>query len=163
MANHELPVGGFDGRTDFIAHLRTAFAAAVRQGWQEIVLSDPDFTDWPLGEQAVVDALQAWSASGRSLRLLAGRFDVFERHHARFVHWRRMWDHIVQARAVQGAHAAEVPSAVWTPSWCLHRIDPERSRGVCSAEAQPRVALRHLIDEVFQQGRPAFAASVLGL
>ena len=123
----------------------------------------PDFADWPLGERAVADALQAWSTGGRSLKMLAHRFDVFERHHARFVHWRRLWDHIVQCRALPQLNAGDVPSAIWTPSWSLLRIDPERSRGVCGASAADRVALRHRIDEGFQLGRPAFAASVLGL
>lgn len=159
----ELPEGAFDGRHDFAAHLRTAFAAAAQQGWKELVLSDADFMDWPLGEREVVDALQAWAASGRSLRLMARRFDVIERQHARFVQWRRMWDHIVQARAVQGEGAVDVPSAFWAPGWFLHRIDAERCRGVCGAQAESRVALRQALDERFQQGRPAFAASVLGL
>ena len=81
------------------------------QNWREIVLSDPDFDDWPLGERAVVDALQAWSAAGRSFVLLAQRFDVFERGHARFVHWRRMWSHIVECRACDGPGLPQVPSA----------------------------------------------------
>ena len=159
----ELPEGAFDGRQAFVAHLRTAFAAAAQQGWKEMVLSDADFLDWPLGEREVVDALQAWAASGRSLRLLARRFDGVERQHARFVQWRRLWDHIVQARAVPGEGSSEVPSAFWTPGWFLHRIDPERCRGVCGPEAEARVGLRQALDERFQQGRPAFAASVLGL
>lgn len=165
MANDAaaLPEGAFDGPVEFARHVRAALAAAAAQGWSEIVLSDPDFADWPLGERAVADALQAWSTGGRSLKMLAHRFDVFERHHARFVHWRRLWDHIVQCRALPQLNAGDVPSAIWTPSWSLLRIDPERSRGVCGASAADRVALRHRIDEGFQLGRPAFAASVLGL
>ena len=89
--------------------------------------------------------------------------DGVERQHARFVQWRRMWDHIVQARAVPGEGSSEVPSAFWTPGWSLHRIDPERCRGVCGLEAEARVGLRQALDERFQQGRPAFPASVLGL
>jgi hypothetical protein len=158
-----LPEGAFDGPAEFGAHVRTALAAAAGQGWTEIVLSDPDFADWPLGERAVVDALQAWAASGRSLKMLAHRFDVFERHHARFVHWRRMWDHIVQCCALPQWSAGDVPSAIWTPSWSLRRIDSERSRGVCGASAADRVALRQRLDEGFQAGRPGFPASVLGL
>ena len=65
----ELPEGAFDGRQAFISHLRTAFAAAAEQGWKDIVLSDADFLDWPLGEREVIDALQAWAASGRIPRM----------------------------------------------------------------------------------------------
>ncbi len=156
--------GRFDGREAFADLVRNAFSAAAREGWNEIVFSDPDFADWPLGERASIEALQAWSASGRRLLLLAQRFDRVESGHARFVTWRRTWDHIVECRAAGRTGAAEeVPSALWTPTWCLHRIDPERSRGVCSSEARARRDLRESFDECWRQGRPSFPASTLGL
>jgi hypothetical protein len=158
-----LPEGPFDGRHAFHAHLHAALAAAARQNWREIVLSDPGFGDWPLGERAIVDALQAWSAGGRSFVLLAQRFDVFEREHARFVQWRRMWSHIVDCRACDGPGLAQVPSAVWTPSWFLKRIDIERGRGVCGHEPEGWRALRERLDECLCHARPAFPASTLGL
>jgi len=89
-AGIDLPEGAFDGRRAFHDHLQAALGAAARLNWREIVLSDADFVDWPLGERATVEALQAWSAAGRSMVLLAQRFDVFAREHARFVHWRRL-------------------------------------------------------------------------
>ena len=160
---HSLADGRFDGREAFDAILRGALSCAAQQGWKEIVFSDPDFSDWPLGERASIEALQAWSASGRRFVLLAQRFDVLERMHARFVPWRRMWDHIVECRATGKAAGVEVPSAIWTPSWFVHRIDPERSRGVSGTDAQSRRALREAIDECWRLGRPAFSASTLGL
>ena len=166
MPNDEiqpLAEGRFDGREAFAALLRTALSAAAQQGWQEIVLSDPDFADWPLGERVSIQALQAWSASGRRFALLAQRFDVIERTHARFVPWRRMWDHIIECRAGGKGAGMEVPSAIWTPAWFVHRIDPERSRGVCSTDPRARRALREAIDECWHLGRPAFPASTLGL
>ncbi|MGJ7530972.1 hypothetical protein [Variovorax sp. GB1P17] len=155
--------GRFDGREAFDAILRRALSAAAQQGWKEIVFSDPDFADWPLGERASIEALQAWSASGRRFMLLAQRFDILERGHARFVPWRRMWDHIIECRATGKAAGAEVPSAIWTPSWFVHRIDPERSRGVSGSDPAARRALREAIDECWRRGRPAFPASTLGL
>ena len=158
-----LPEGPFDGPRAFHACLHAALAAAAQQNWREIVICDPGFADWPLGERAVADALQAWSASGRSLVLLAQRFDVFEREHARFVHWRRMWSHIVDCRACEGSGLPQVPSGIWTPSWFLNRIDVERSRGVCGGEPAGRRSLRERIDECLRHARPAFPASTLGL
>ena len=98
-----LPDGAFDGRLAFQDHLRGAMAEAASQNWREIVFSDPDFADWPLGERASIEALQAWAASGRSLVMLARHFKVFERDHARFVRWRQTWSHIIDARACEGA------------------------------------------------------------
>lgn len=159
----ELPEGPFDGRLAFQAHLHTALAAAARQNWRELVLCDPDFLDWPLGERANVEALQAWAAAGRGFIMLAQRFDVFAREHARFVHWRRMWGHIIDCRACHGPGLPEVPSAIWTPSWSLHRIDVVHGRGVCGRAPEGRRALRERIDECLRHARPAFAASTLGL
>lgn len=155
-----LTEGRFDGREAFGAIVRNALSAAAQQGWQEIVFSDPDFADWPLGERASIDALQAWAASGRRLLLLAQRFDLIERGHARFVPWRRLWDHLIECRATGNA---AVPSAIWTPSWFAHRIDPEHSQGVCSTDPRARRELRETIDEGWRRGRPAFPASTLGL
>lgn len=158
-----LPEGRFDGREAFDGIVRAALSAAGRQGWRELVLSDPDFADWPLGERASIEALQAWSATGRRFILLAQRFDVIERIHARFVPWRRMWDHIVECRAVRPEAGNAVPSAIWTPEWFAYRTDPERSRGVCGFEPRARRELRETIDESWRAGRPAFPASALGL
>ncbi|AMM23296.1 hypothetical protein [Variovorax sp. PAMC 28711] len=158
-----LPDGAFDGPKAFDTNLRIALAAAAHHNWREIVLSDPAFTDWPLGERATLEALQAWSRSGRSFILLAQRFDVFERGHARFVQWRQTWSHIVECRVCNAAGAPPVPSAIWTPSWFMHRVDPERGRGVCGRDPERRAALRERIDECIRQGRPGFPASTLGL
>jgi hypothetical protein len=158
-----LPEGAFDGRHAFLANVQATFAAAASQGWREIVLCDPDFSDWPLGERTIVDALQAWSASGRGFMMLAQRFDVFEREHARFVHWRRMWSHIIDCRACHGPGLPQVPSGIWTPSWFMNRIDVERGRGVCGRSPEGRRALRERIDECVRHSRPAFPATTLGL
>ena len=159
----DLPEGAFDGRQAFHDRLQAALGAAARQNWREIVLADPDFIDWPLGERATVEALQAWSAAGRNIVLLAQHFDVFSREHARFVHWRRMWSHIVDARACRGPGLPPVPSAIWTTGWFLHRIDLEHGRGTCGRAPEGRRALRERIDECLRHARPAFPASTLGL
>ena len=162
-AGSGLPEGSFEGREAFLGHLNTALADAARQNWREIVFCDPDFDDWPLGERAIVDALQAWSAAGRSFVLLAQRFDVFERGHARFVQWRRMWSHIIECRACDGPGLPQVPSGIWTPSWFLMRIDVAHDRGVCGGAPADRRRLREKIDECLRHARPACPASTLGL
>jgi hypothetical protein len=148
----------------FADRIRAALDAAAREGWREWTWSDPDFADWPLGERASIQALQAWSATGRRFVLLAQRFDVIERAHTRLVPWRRMWDHIIECRAVRLAPGnPAVPSAIWTPEWFAHRADPVRSRGVCGFDPRARRELRETIDESWRAGRPAFPASTLGL
>lgn len=66
-----LPLGRFAGREEFQNLVRSALDCAAREGWPELILSDADFWDWPLGEGAVIEALNAWVRQGRRLTLLA--------------------------------------------------------------------------------------------
>lgn len=162
-APHGLPDGRFQGREEFRQLVRDALAAAAREGWRELILSDASFEDWPLGERAVVDALQAWSETGRHMVLLARRYDTVQRAHARFVQWRTRWSHIVEARACPSADPLDLPSAIWTPQWVLERREPERSIGYCGSEPERRVALRESLQEWLQKSTPSFPATTLGL
>ena len=158
-----LPSGRFEGRVAFQQLVRDALACAAREGWREIILSDASFADWPLGERAVVESLQAWSKTGRQVTLLAKRYDEVVRRHARFVSWRSTWSHIVEARGCATADPLELPSAIWSPGWVMHRLDPERCNGYSGYEPERRLALRESLNEWLGKSSPAFAATTLGL
>lgn len=158
-----LPSGRFEGRETFRQLVRDALACAAREGWREIVLSDATFEDWPLGERAVTESLQAWAKSGRTLVLLARKYDAVVRQHARFVRWRVQWAHIVSASACASADPLDLPSALWSPGWTLERRELEHSIGWCGSEPERRVAVRELLDAWLQKSTPAFPASTLGL
>ncbi|HWI81936.1 hypothetical protein [Ramlibacter sp.] len=162
-ASAPLPAGRFEGRAAFEQLVRDALATAAREGWREIVLSDPDFGDWPLGERAVAETLQAWSASGRRCTLLARRFDEVARRHARFVTWRITWSHIIEARACRAADPAELPSAIWSPGWVLQRIDLERCIGYAGSEPERRLMLHEALQGWLRRSSPSFPANTLGL
>jgi hypothetical protein len=158
-----LPLGRFQGRQWFADAVCQGLQAAASQGWSPLVLADGDFADWPLGERRVIEVLQAWAGQGRRLRLLARDFRPLREQQPRFVQWRVQWSHVIEAQAWPAAGEGEIPSAFWTPAWCVERVDPMRS--VCVADGtQPRLAmLRERIDAAWQRGRPGFPASVLGL
>ena len=158
-----LPSGAFSGRIVFQQLVRDALACAAREGWREIILSDPDFGDWPLGERAVAESLQAWSASGRRCTLIARRYDEVVRRHARFVIWRGTWSHIVEARACPSADPLELPSAIWSPGWVLHRLDTERCNGFTGTQPERRLMLGETLQGWLQKSTPSFPASTLGL
>ncbi|NMM82183.1 hypothetical protein B2J86_14815 [Acidovorax sp. SRB_14] len=159
-----LPQGRFSGRTQFQQRVRDAFATAAREGWREITISDANFHDWPLGERAVADALQAWSRTGRRFNVLARSYDEVVRRHARFVSWRRTWDHIVTCRACAAADPLDIPSAIWSPGWTLQRWDPERCTGISGSEPERRVLLGEaLCGWLRNKSAPGFPASTLGL
>jgi hypothetical protein len=155
--------GAFDGRNAFQQLVRDALAAAAREGWREIVLCDASFDDWPLGERAVVESLNAWSKTGRSCKLLAKRYEGFAQRLPRFVAWRGQWSHIIDARAVPSADALDFPSLIYTPTWVMHRIDPVRSKGIASHDAQRRVAMHEELDAWWHKSSAALPATTLGL
>lgn len=155
--------GRFTGRSEFGQQVRDALARAAQEGWREMVLSDASFEDWPLGERSVVESLQAWASAGRHCTLLARRYDDLARSQPRFVGWRRTWSHIVEARGCASADPLDLPSAIWSPHWVLHRIDPLRSVGIAGTDARSRVMLRETLDQWLQKSAPAFPAMTLGL
>jgi hypothetical protein len=162
-AARALPTGRFAGRKAFQQLVRDALACAAREGWREIILSDPDFEDWPLAERAVAESLEAWSATGRQCTLLARRYDEVVRRHARFVTWRKTWSHIIEARACASADPLELPSAIWSPGWVLHRLDPEGCSGISGSEPERRLLLRDSLQEWLKKSSVSFPATTLGL
>ena len=158
-----MPEGRFTGRTDFTDMIRQAFVVAAQQGWREIIVCDPNFEDWPLGERAVAQALNDWSKTGRTFTMLAGNYDEVLRRHARFVTWRRTWAHIVECRAIPSAPAGDMPSALLGPGWVFERLDLQRCTGMAGSEPARRVALRERIRERLLKSSPAFPATTLGL
>lgn len=158
-----LPEGRIVGRRAFVDLVRQAIAAAASEGWVKMVWCDPDFADWPLGERSVIEAMQAWSASGRSLHLLAQDFSVLQQHHPRFVQWRVMWSHLVEARATGRGTGGELPSALWTPQWTMERLDLKHNVVVATFDPARRVALGERLDAGWHKASPSFPASTLGL
>ena len=158
-----LPQGRLQGRSVFQQALRDALLQAAREGWNEIIVCDANFADWPLGERAVAEALQAWSRGGRRFVMLAMSYEGIPRWHARFVKWRQTWSHIIDCRVCRSSDALAFPSVFWSPAWVMQRIDVEQDVLLCDHEAARRVALRQLLDECRRDSASGFPSSVLGL
>ncbi len=159
----ELPQGRFSGRLEFEQLIRLGFTKAAEQGWREIILCDGTFEDWPLGERAVAQSLQDWSASGRKLTILAKNYSAVVRKHARFVTWRQTWSHVVYCRSNAAVSSDDMPSALWSPGWVFQRVNLVHCTGFSGSEPGRRVALRERLDACLRQSSPAFAATTLGL
>lgn len=158
-----LPAGRFSGPVEFAAIIRQSFAVAAAEGWREIILSDATFADWPLGERAVAQSLNDWAHSGRKLIMLAANYDEVIRRHARFATWRRTWAHIVDCRRNAALSHSDFPSALWSPSWVLERLDLAHCAGFCGAEPSRRVVLKEKIDECLRRSSAGFPATTLGI
>lgn len=161
--DQELVAGRFAGPSEFAQHIRDILAQAAQRQWSEMVWADVDFRDWPLCERQVVDALQAWAHRGRTLRLLARRFDAFAQSHPRFVVWRCQWDHIIECRVCAPVAGLDLPSVLWTPDHAVLRLDTERSIGWVGGERQRLIQIRAELDECARHSSPGFAATTLGL
>lgn len=156
--------GRFEGPAAFADLVRQAITEAAHAGWRELILSDATFTDWPLGERAVIDALNAWARTGRKFTMLAKTYDDVVRRHPRFVAWRTTWSHLVECRASPRADVLELPSMLLGHGWLLHRLNPVRSSGVAGSEADRMVAAHEALREwLDRKSSPAFTASTLGL
>ncbi len=158
-----LPMGRFSGPTEFADLIRRAFEVAANDGWREIILSDRNFEDWPLGERAVSQSLHDWSRAGRKLTMLAKNYDEVIRRHARFVTWRRTWAHIIDCRSNTSMLADDFPSALWSPAWGCQRLDLDRCTGISGTEPARRVLLRERLDECLRRSSAAFPATTLGI
>lgn len=158
-----LPEGRLQGRLLFADLVRQALATAAVEGWPRLVLCDPDFSDWPLGEQAVVTSLQAWARRGRLLQVLGRDFGPLRLQHTRFVQWRVTWAHLLEVRACRSAAAEAFPSAIWSPCWTLERIDASHGVMVASFDARRQVALAERLDHWWQKGCASLPPSTLGL
>ena len=91
-------------------------------------------------------ALQDWARGGRRFTMLACSYDDVIRH-ARFVRWRGTWDHIITCRRSPAADPLDLPSALWSPQWVLHRLDPEAAlRGGNRQRADRRVLLHRTLN-----------------
>ena len=153
-----------DSRSAFHAAIHEALGAAAATNAREIVMCDPDFADWPLGERACVERFQSWAMSHRRLTLLARTFDELPRRHARWLAWRTQWSHVVSCRQADPEDAAAVPSLIVVDGVMTVRLaHPQHHRGVVSRERSDWLQSLELIDAVLQRSSEALPPTLLGL
>lgn len=154
------------GPEEFAAAWVQFLDAAPAQWW----MCAERFDDWPFEHAAVSQALLAWSRrhTQGEARLFARDFGAVERSGARFMEWRRLFAHQVQARRwPQRLPDAEgLPRGLWQPRAALQ----------LSAAARPGLLQARVVNEVrtiavaleelgdaWGQGHAALPAHTLGL
>ena len=155
--------GRFSGQEAFEGLVRHAFERAAADGWPEIILSDPSFEGWPMGETSTIRALQAWAKPRRRLVLLAGRFDLLIRLQPRFVAWRKTWSHLVDGRVCPPSALAGLPSVIWSQHWFLSRTDAQAGVGQYGADRVRLQALHEALQSKLKVSIAGFAPTTLGL
>lgn len=156
--------GRFDGGPAFQAALRAELQAALARGANALWLVDADFTDWPLDDVALVDALTAWARGrGRQLRLLARDFDELPRRKPRFTQWRRVFAHVVEARVAASVDRSEFPTLLLLDGGGLLAGPAPARRGHPLRDEQERRTWREVADAISQRSEAGFPAHPLGL
>lgn len=150
-------------RKEYVEALRATLLQALQSGTQEIVCSDLDFADWPLGEPAVLEALTLWAKPHRRLVLLAQDYEPLQRSLPRFVRWRVTWDHLVQAWTPTELAPGDHPTLLLAGDGLVELLDRPHWRGRVSHEPSDLLRARDSLDVILQRSTPAFAASILGL
>jgi len=163
-----MEAGSFSGRPACVAALREAVLAATAQGCREMFWVDASFVEWPLSDAEVLAALTAWARPPHRLHLLALDFEALRLRHPRFVRWRGMYGHCVQARAVDPELASsftsgDVAAALLAPPLSLRLFDALSGRGVLSFEPMEALRTRERFDALAQRSCESFAATTLGL
>lgn len=162
--DHPEQIAAIGSRNDFHAAVRAALSRAADAGSAEIVLIDPTFADWPLGERAVVESLARWVGSQRRLTLLAFTFDELARRQLRFVEWRRQWSHVVHCRHDGELEAGQIPALLVVPDLVSVRlVDRVRYRGTASSRPLDLTQARETADALLQRSVEAFPVTPLGL
>lgn len=153
-----------DGRKDFEAAVRASIAEAADAGWRELIMCDPDFAHWPLGERAVIESLTQWIGGNRRLTLIALHYDEVARRHSRWVRWRNQWAHVVSCRAATEIVADDVPVLLLVPGALTLQLDDSlRYLGRVSRDPAAAVLARERIDVILQRSVEALPVTTLGL
>lgn len=155
----------FQGLPAFRAHVGALLQAAAH-GRQDLVLCDPDYEAWPLGEAAAVEAFNAWALAARQTHavIVAAQFDAWPRLHARWVRWRTPWAHRI--RCLQAPHelANDLPRILLLPGRAgLEVLDAAQWRGVVTREPVRLARLKEQTDAISQRSDDAFPPTLLGL
>lgn len=127
------------------------------------------FDGWPLEQPALADALVAWSKAKPQGRVyvLAKEFGWVQREAARFMNWRRMFAHQVQAKRWPERVTGElqIPKGVYAERNAIEMGAHPNGQLVARTLAVPAqiAAHRHALQAIWDKGQLALPAYTLGL
>lgn len=156
--------GLITSRLEFQEHIREAVFEIAERGGREALFVDEDFSDWPLGEPEVVEALTRWAAPHRRLHMVASGYEDLVRRHPRFVSFRRAYAHVVDCRVPDEQDAGRVPTLLHVDGIIAVRMtDMVHWRGRVSRDPPDLLRWKDQVDAILQRSSPSFPATTLGL
>ncbi|MGE5452259.1 MAG: hypothetical protein ACM3VZ_10525 [Acidobacteriota bacterium] len=157
--------GRFDGWLSFQDRLAAGMAMAAAQP-ADLYFCDVDFSHWPLGAPAILDAFHQWVMSSTAPRchLLAVNFDEMPRRHPRWLAWRQNWGHRVQCKLIpEDAAPGLLPTFVLKDCLALRIMDQRSGAGIWSRDPGTMRAWVSEFDVISQRSHEALPATTLGL
>lgn len=149
-----------------------AFRGAVLQAWTQalearsraLVLCDPSFVDWPLGDAAGLQTLSAFvRLPGRRLVLIARSYESLRRRFPRFVAWRTTWSHAITALEPVD-EGVELPCALLADrALALHVVSTDPWEGGWVTDRGRLQSLAEQIDALQRRSQTSFPAQTTGL
>lgn len=152
-------------RSEFVAALHWGFEQAIAGNARRIVCVDADFANWPFNDAALQALLTGWlKLPQRRLVLLATNYDAVQRLHPRFVAWRALWAHAIEAWSPQDGEAPELPTLLLDDrALCVQLFDAVHWRGRAALDARATRLLRDEVDVLLQRSEASFPVNSLGL
>lgn len=154
------------GREAWVGSLRDALQSLATEPMPpgDLLLWSADFTEWPLDEAPVLQALTQWlRPAGRQLRFIARDYGAAERRHPRLARWRRDWSHRVEAWAPTVALDGEPAGLLLSGTGVVQLLDAVHWRAKVSRDAPAARAWREQCESFLQRCEPAWPITTLGL
>jgi hypothetical protein len=162
IVSAQRPIGT---RSDFVAAVREALELALAQRARRMLWTDTDFTDWPLGDGALLQRLLDWlQLPQRQLLLLAADYEDLRRRHARFMALYGLWSHAISARTPAQDEAAQLPCLLLAQhTVAVQLTDKQHWRGWVDTDAATLRLWRERTDALLQRSEAALPVTTLGL
>ena len=160
--------GRLDGWGAWSDAVRALLAEAAAQPGA-LLMFDADYSQWPLGEKACVDALEQWALGGRHLHctMLAADWAHVPRQHPRWLRWRTTWAHKLSCKVLPEDEAPTFqslrPMLVLEGKLGISLLDAEHGTGLWSRLPSTLREWWQAGDVISQRSIDAMPATTLGL
>lgn len=160
-----IPAAPIASRAEFQAAVRAIIQNAQSLGLRQMTWVSPDFSDWPLDEAPVVDALSHWARMpGAQLTWIGHDFERVRRAMPRLTRWRQTFGHLLSCRCPQELAGPDMPTLLLAERQVVLRmLDLAHVRGWVSHRARDMQQAREEIDAILQRSEDTFPAGILGL
>ena len=159
------PEGAFEGREAFEARVRSLLQAAADQGVRRIDWVSQAPLDWPLEDEALLQAVADWiRPAGRLWCWVAPELEPLRHRRPRLTRWRATWDHRLRCLSPEAPGLLDGPDLLLLRGVAVLSLqDPQRWRGRVSRSRSDLQQAAHQVDAILQRCTESFPVTTLGI